>query len=332
MRRFAGAVLAGLGGLLLALAVGLPLFVTPAVAKLPYSLQPCAKGDTTSTNCLHPSVADAANAQVVQVNKAGLNFISANLRSTTEVIPEIKLTADEQDKGKLGANAVVWSVYRTIALKSTGEPLRSYSSQLALDRTTGEAVPWGNSFVDDRAAARIQTGLIYKFPFGTEKRDYQIYDTTVRAASTAKFQAVEDVNGISTYHFVQQIPDTTVDAFSDNIPALIQRFAPAATSAKVTYRNTREVWVDPVTGAYMKIRERQHLQLTGNEGTTQVLLDADFNSTSDTIANNVAAAKDNGSQLKFISVYAPVGGAVLGLLLVIVGVLLIRQPVRGSHA
>jgi hypothetical protein len=335
MRRFAGAVLAGLGGLLLTFAVGLPLFVTPAVAKLPYNLQPCAKADTTSTNCLRPSVADAVNAQVVQVNATGINFLSAaDLRSTTEVIPDIGLTADQQDAGKLNANAVVWSVYRTVALKSTNEPIAhaAFRTQLALDRTTGEAIPFVSSFIDDRAARIQYTGLTYKFPFGTEKRDYQIYDRTVRAASTAKFQAVEDVGGLSTYHFVQQIPETADDEFNDVITVLMRRFAPEATSAKVTYRNTREVWVDPVTGAFMKVREHEHLQMTGNEGTTQVLLDADFNSTPDTVASNVASAKDSGSQLKLISVYAPVGGVVLGLLLAIVGVLLIRQPVRGGYA
>ena len=153
-----------------------------------------------------------------------------------------------------------------------------------------------------------------------------------RAASTAKFQAVEDVNGISTYHFVQQIPETPIDKFSDTMAPLMQQFTPKATAAKVTYRNTREVWVDPVTGAFIKVRERQHVQLTGNEGTTQVLLDADFNSTPDSIANAVASAKDNGSQLTLLSVAAPVGGGILGLVLVIVGVLLIRQPDRGAHA
>lgn len=333
MRRFAGAVLTGLGGLLLAVAVGLPLFVTPTVAKLPYDQQPCPKPPAVApAGCLHPSVADAANAQILQINDKGLNIITGDLRTTTEVIPEIKLTADQQDAGKLDGNAVIWSAYQTVAVKNTGEPVNNSSTQLALDRTTGEAVDWDGQWIEDKVNHIKYTGLTYKFPFGTEKRDYQIYDTTVRAASTAKFQAVEDVGGLSTYHFIQQIPDTKVTVSPNDMAVLIKQFAPKATSGTVTYRNTREVWVDPVTGAFMKIRERQHQQLKASDGTTQVLLDADFNSTPESIANSVASAKDSGSQLKFISVYVPVGAGLLGLLLVIVGVLLLRQPAPAVQA
>ncbi len=101
-------------------------------------------------------------------------------------------------------------------------------------------------------------------------------------------------------------------------------FAPEATSANVNYRNTREVWVDPVTGAFIKVRERLNQWLKANDGTTQLLLDADFNYTPETVANSVQSAKDNGSLLKLVTLWLPIGAGVLGLVLAVIGILLLR--------
>jgi len=327
MRRFVGAALAGLGGLLLVVAVGLPLFVAPAVAKLPYTLAPCPPPPAAAPDgCLKPTVAEASNAQVLLINAKGVNVITANLRTTVEVLPQVKLTADQQDAGKLDKNAVIWAVYQTTTIQETGEGVSSTSTELALDRTSAEAVNWSGQWIEDQNSPIQYSGLTYKFPFGTQQRDYKIYDTDVRAASTAKFQSVENVNGVEVYHFVQQIPDTNVTVAADSMAALLDRFAPDAKTGTVSYRNTREVWVDPVTGAFINVRERPHQELHTDTGQTQVLLDADFTYTKDTVANSAASAKANASQLKLVTLYGPIGLGVLGLVLVVVGVLLARAP------
>ena len=94
-RRFMGAVLAGLGVLFLVVAVGLPFYVGPAVTRLPNDLQACPTVDKPQPDgCLKPSVAEASNATFLDLSTG--QIVQGNLRATTWVVPQAKVTADEQ--------------------------------------------------------------------------------------------------------------------------------------------------------------------------------------------------------------------------------------------
>jgi hypothetical protein len=288
---------------------------------------PCPKPPKVGpAGCLKPSVAEASHGTALFIDTSGGRVITANLRTTVEVVPQPKLTADQQDAGKLDSNAVIWAVYQTTTIAETGQGVSSTSTELALDRASAEAVNWGGQWIDDQNTPIKYSGLTYKFPFNTQRQDYKIYDTDVRAASTAKFQSVETIDGLEVYHFVQQIPETNIDVSAKDMSDLLTTFAPAAKSGTVSYHNTREVWVDPVTGVFINVRERPHKELRADNGQTQVLLDADFSYTKDTIANSADGAKSNGNQLKLVTVYGPIGLGVLALLLIVGGVLLMRRP------
>jgi hypothetical protein len=339
MGRFVGAVLAGLGALCLAVAIGLPLYVAPAVTKLPNTLRACEKGKDIP-DCLKPSVVEAQGAQFLQIKKISATEVeikvnTATLRATTEVIPQAKTTAAQQKAGKIGDNTVIWDVFQTARRTDTSEVISASSTELALDRVSGAAVNWSGQWInEDGTNSAIQySEQVYKFPFNTEKRDYKIYDTDVRAASTAAFKGVETVGGVETYHFVQQVPETPVSVSAGDLSVLIRTFAPTATSGTVVYSNTREVWVDPVTGSYIKNREQPHKEFRPNVGAPTVLLNADFVSTPDTIANSATSAKDNALLLSIVKIYGPIGAGVLGLVLLVVGLRLGRpRSATPAHA
>ena len=335
MRRYLGAVLILLGAVGIVGAIGLPLYVAPMVTKLPYDMQACQKEQ--KPGCLKPSIAEATNAQFLQIkfenNELSVAVNTANLRSTTEVLPQAKLTADQQAAGKLDDNAVIWDVYSTVQRVDTNEVISASTTELALDRVTGAAVDWSGQWLNDSGqnSPISYTDQIYKFPFGTEQRSYKIYDTDVKAASEAKFVGVETIEGLEVYHFAQQIAPTKVDVAASSILVLISRFAPGATSAEVYYSNTREVWVDPVTGAFIKVREQPKQELRANTGATQQLLNADFAYNQQTIANAVESARSNGSQLQLVNLWLPLGLGVVGLILLVVGFLLARTPASGRE-
>lgn len=332
MRRFVGAVLIGLGALLVVFAVGLPVYVAPAVSKIPYDLQPCDKDPAKAVDgCLKPSVVEATGAVYLHISSAGLKIETGTLHATTEVVPQVKLTTEEQKANRLG-DAVVWDVYQTVQ-DSAGAVISASSTELALDRASGAAVSsWEGQWIDDSGTKDTTirySEQVYKFPFGTEKRDYKIYDSDVRAASTAKFVAVEDIDGVEVYHFRQVIGDTELPVDATSKAALIATFSPTAPDIALYYRNTREVWVDPVTGTYLKVREQQHKEIRPTDGsTTTVLLEADFVSVAASIAESVKSAKANGSQLKIVTLYGPILGGILGVLLLAVGFLLSRRSSR----
>ncbi|HCU52034.1 MAG TPA: DUF3068 domain-containing protein, partial [Micromonosporaceae bacterium] len=123
MKRVVGTVLFGLGVLFVVLAVGLPLYVAPAVTKLPYDLK-------KST-----SLVEAKNATFLQV-KSGTPTIhtSKDLRSTTIVVPQPILTQELQKE--FSDKAVVWDVYSSTARIDNGEKISESSTEIALDRVS----------------------------------------------------------------------------------------------------------------------------------------------------------------------------------------------------
>ncbi|SCL66568.1 DUF3068 domain-containing protein [Micromonospora chersina] len=311
--RAIGAVLFGVGVLLLALAAGLVFVVTPALAKLPYDLD-------SST-----SVAEASNAKFLQINDGSIKINDGNLRSTVLVTQLPKETANLT--GDLDGKAVVWRVGQTVERVDNKQLVSAYGAELALDRVSGEALKWDGQWLDDAGeqdkGIRF-AGQIYKFPFNTEKKDYQIFDRDLRAVRDAKFAGTENIKGIETYRFEQVITDEPLN-LGDRLTPLLATFAPGATDGKVVYSNKRTVWVDPVTGSFIKVREVQKKVLTPNVGTPTTLLDADFAYNDATITASADRAKDSRDSLRLLSVYAPIGLVVLGLALLAGGVLMGRR-------
>lgn len=341
MRRYFGAILIGLGALLLVMAVGLPLYVGPAVAKLPYNMQGCpddpAKPGTAG--CLRPSVAEAENA--IFLDAAHGKIEHGTLRSTTWVRPQAKITADLQKKNTLTDDSIVWDVYSNAVWVQSGAVMSAYSTELALDRVSGAAVKWNGQWLDENSDGAkpnnvAYDGQVYKFPFGTEKKDYRIFDSNLRRALPAKYIDTVSVKGLQAYHFRQVIEREQVQNVSeDSLKAALGLFAPNATSGKIVYSNIREVWVDPATGAYVDVREQQKKVLVPADGTDgeTTLLDTDFRYTKETIDNSVKSATDNGVKLQAATVYAPIGAGVLGFVFVVIGLLMVRSkrhPVPAS--
>ncbi|MGK5442688.1 DUF3068 domain-containing protein [Micromonospora sp. URMC 105] len=312
--RAIGAVLFGVGVLLLALAAGLVFVVTPALTKLPYDLKPAT------------SVAEANDAKFLQISNGVIKVYDGDLRSTVRV-NQLK---DETAKlgGDLDGKAVVWQVGQTVDRVDNKELVSAYGAKLAMDRVSGEAVKWQGQWLDDTGQrdTGIQfAGQIYKFPFNTEKRDYKIFDRDLRQVRDAKFSGTENIKGIETYRFEQVIADERLTLDPSRVTALLATFAPGATDASLVYSNQRTVWVDPVTGSYIKVREVQKKVLTPNVGAPTTLLDADFTYNDATITASVERAKESRNSLQLLSVYVPIGLAALGLVLIIGGLLVARQ-------
>src|SRR5207249_2862232 len=81
------------------------------------------------------------------------------------------------------------------------------------------------------------TGLIVKFPFGTEKKDYPFWDRQIRSSQyPMQFRGQEKLEGLTVYRFEQEIPDTDLSAQTPNLH----------------YASERIAWVEPTTGVIVK--------------------------------------------------------------------------------
>ncbi|MEV4658872.1 DUF3068 domain-containing protein [Micromonospora sp. NPDC049301] len=311
--RAIGAVLFGGGVLLLALAAGLVFVVKPAMTKLPYDLE-------AST-----SVAEAKGATFLQIANGAIAINQGDLKSTVLVTPNREQTAELS--GDLEGDTVVWTVGQTVDRTDTKELVNAYGATLALDRVSGAAVNWDGQYLDDTGTREKVNfaGQVYKFPFNTEKRSYDVFDRDLRKALPAEFKGTEDVNGLEAYRFEQVITDQQLNLAPDRVALLLGALAPGATQGRMTYSNTRTLWVDPVTGSYVKVREVQSKALVPDVGTPVSLLKADFTYNDATIEASVKRANESRGQLTTLGVYAPIGVAVLGLVLIVVGLLVARR-------
>ena len=332
MRVRLGALLFGIGVFAVVIAAGCAFYVAPSVAKLPYDLALCKPGQTD--DCLRPSVAEAPNARFLQTKGGATPVVAVQtgtLRSTTELDPQADLTNSEMT-GDLEGKAVVWNGYGTVNWVETGEMISQYKAELAVDRVSAAALKWDKQFLQDAgpsAPSAVEfAGQLYKFPFGTEKKSYQYFDRDLRKALPIEFKGTETIKGLETYKFQQVVPETPLNFTAERLSGLLKTFAPGATSGQVTYSNTRTIWVEPVSGTFIKVSEEQRKTLVPATGPHTQLLEGNFVYTDQTVTNNVNSASETKSGVLMISRTLPITLAAIGALLLIVGLILVTTGRR----
>ncbi|MET0415541.1 MAG: DUF3068 domain-containing protein [Actinoplanes sp.] len=334
MKARLGALLFGVGVFAVVIAAGCAFYVAPSVARLPYDLALCKDGQTE--DCLRPSVAEAQNARFLQTKGGDTPVVAVQtgtLRSTTEIDPQVDQTNEEMT-GDLAGEAVVWNGYGTVLWVETNEMISQYKAALAIDRDTAAAVAGDKQFLQDAgpdAPSEVTfSGQLYKFPFGTEKKDYEYFDRDLRKALPIQYQGTEDIQGLETYRFQQVIPDTALNFSADRLTGLLNTFAPDAVSGQVTYSNTRTIWVEPVSGTFIKVQEQQKKALVPDAGAPTQLLDGNFVYTDETVTNNVKSAGETKDSVLLISRTLPIALAVIGALLLILGLWMVISGRRAA--
>jgi len=318
--RVLGATLLALGVVALIFAGGLAFVVAPTVKQLPYNMEAT------------QSVAEAPNAKFLQITSGVAKVNTGTLRSTVNVTPDAKATADLE--APLAGKAMVWLVGQEVVNTGSTELVSAYSTALAVDRKSGAAQQWDGQWLDTGNRESVKySGQIYKFPFGTEKKTYPIFDRDLLSTRPANFVKTEEIEGLETYQFTQEIRNETLQVPADRLSvALSQLATPGAKTGVVTYDNTRTVWVEPTTGQFIKVQELQKKTLTPDVGPPVVLLDAPFVYTDETIKNAAETAKENRQKLALVTMWAPIGLAVLGAILLIAGIMLVARGRRAMAA
>lgn len=317
--RVLGATLLALGVVALIFAGGLAFVVAPTVKQLPY--------DMKATQ----SVAEAPNAKFLQITSGVAKVNSGTLRSTVNVTPDAKTTADLE--GPLDGKAMVWLVGQEVVNTGSTELVSAYSTALAVDRKSGAAQQWAGQWLDTGNRESVKySGQIYKFPFGTEKKSYPIFDRDLLDTRPANFVKTEEIEGLETYQFTQEIRNEKLEVPADRLSVALSQLAPGAKSGEVRYDNTRTVWVEPVTGQFIKVQELQKKTLVPDVGSPVALLDAPFVYTDDTVRSAAETSKENRQKLTLVTMWAPIGLVAVGLILLVVGAMVLARGRRAATA
>jgi hypothetical protein len=305
--RAIGLGLLGVGAFLLAAALAVRLLLEPALVKLPLdqTAEPTAKGTDIEF------------------------FDIGGLRQLRGLEADVRQRV-EGDAGSEAASddVAVWNFGSTVT-STDGTLLNAGTYRVCIDRRTAEAVECSVDHVDYDDDVSVE-GLTLTFPFGTEKKDYDVFNSTTRSAFPATFEGVEELGGLEVYRFEMVVPETVVRSL-DVPAAMVGSDAEGTVEADAVYSNERTIWVEPTSGVIVTSEETPNTVLRGPDGKTGVtILAGTFAGDSDTIAAGVERAEDFRSQITLVKTVLPLALAGLGVLLLVVGALLLRRRPAGA--
>jgi hypothetical protein len=224
-----GAVLAGIGALLFVAGGLVHFYVLPTLAVVPLD-----QNSVTSLEAKDATLFDTATLAPI----------------TTDLSVQAHTVSDVDASKKAPGNTAVW--VSTTTVKSADGTIRSQSvKRAAFDAATSEAVNCCDNFMETEQGVRekvTRSGLMFKFPFSTEKKTYQLWDDTLAKPVKTTYTGQAKVDGHTAYVFENNVPATVVG--SQDVPgSLLGQESNDNVSADSYYQNHNTYYVEPVTGA-----------------------------------------------------------------------------------
>ncbi|MEV6590524.1 DUF3068 domain-containing protein [Streptomyces acidicola] len=300
MRRRSSLILLALAVFFAALSPLVRWYAFPRLAKIP-------------ANQYQDMVLEAKDATLLdygtmRAKKVPKVTIVQTLKGNVEASEEIEKTA--------GRDVVVWDGLSYVQ-GPDGEMVSRIPERYVFDAHTQEPVHVKGEMVDGDPVKR--TGIEFKWPFLTEKRDYEYFDAQARVTAPIHYKGTQDFRGIEVYYFEQTIPWTKVP-FPKTMP--VQGITPESVAKAGTtrwYSTVRKFWVEPLTGAPVYGEEIHKEELRGGTllgGREKVTAFAGHvKMREDYIRSTVDLVESNRALVLLLTSYLPWGFLALGVLL-----------------
>ncbi|SEQ53411.1 Protein of unknown function [Streptomyces sp. yr375] len=316
MRRKAGLILLALAVCCAALSPLLRWYAFPRLAKIP-------------ANEYQTMVLEAKNATL-------LDYGTMTARTVPEVtiVQTLKgdVAASEKIEKTAGRDVVVWDGLSYVQ-GPDGKMVSKVPERYIFDAHTQEPVHATGETVDGDPVRR--TGIEFKWPFLTQKRDYEYFDAQTRTSAPIHYQGTRTFRGLTVYYFEQTVPWTEV-ALPRTMPvAGITPETVARTGTTRWYTTVRRFWVEPVTGAPVYGEEIHREELRGGSllgGRAKVTAFAGHvKMREDYIEHTLSVVKSNRTLVLLLTSYLPWGLLLLSALLLALSLGLearARRPAR----
>jgi Porin PorA len=294
-RKWFGMVLLGLGAFLLVVGVLATVWAPGVVKKTPLDVDQTTHLDGT-------------------VNK--LNAETGELEENPVKVESIS----KADADASSDDVIVWVQSACVVIDIDDAPncvdgddprLVSASTDVfASDRVTAQAIP---DYKGLPADAVPHEGLVNKWPFDSEKKDYTYWNGTLDRALPAVYKGTKNILGIDTYIYEIKVENQPIQ-IAEGIPG--------------TYSDDTTIYVEPKTGAIQQ--QTDSMQQYLDDGTQVVDLNIGF--TDDQQKAFADDAKTNMRMLSMMTVWMPVVGFVGGVLCVLAGLALLLTARRRDAA
>jgi Porin PorA len=346
--RIAACGLMGLGAALLIAALLLTTYTKGKIAKIPLDIDTTLVSDGTGTvfdpaSLNSPKFVIDKNVPVSFQQQISVEAPSNADVVTLQVGNTVRRTDKQQDNGLLLALVDTVTLDRKTALAVSSDTNPGGSVQKP--RPIGDAQP-------PTSIALPHEGLAYRFPFDTEKKTYPYFDPIAQKAFDANYDGEEDVNGLSTFRFTQNIgydsegklvePVKYASLYGDDADATVSARAelwglPGDPEEQITmtryYAAQRTFWVDPVSGTIVKAQEHGYHYYARDALKPEVTFaDYKVTTTEQTVESQVASARDEGDVVALWGRILPITFTAIGLLALVGGVLLGSFTLRAESA
>ncbi|WP_433548168.1 DUF3068 domain-containing protein [Streptomyces sp. CA-294286] len=235
------------------------------------------------------------------------------------VVQTLKGNVEESERIEAGTDrdVVVWDALTYVA-GPDGKMVSAIPERYIFDAHTQDPVHVPGEMVDGDPVER--RGIEYKWPFLTEKRDYEYYDYRVRRAAPIHYRGTQEFRGLEVYYFEQTIPWTKVTyPRKMPVPGLDSTKLEKETGTTMWYTTKRMFWVDPVTGAPVNGEEIHREEMRGGSllgGRDKITAFAGHvRMRADYVDATVALVKSQRTQVLLLTSYLPWGFLGLGLAL-----------------
>ncbi|MER5710771.1 DUF3068 domain-containing protein [Streptomyces sp. NPDC042898] len=229
MRRRASLVLLALAVCCAAMAPTLRWYAFPRLAKIP--------PNQYQETVLEARPATLLNYSTLKSEKVEKLTIVQTLKGNVEESKRI-----ERDAGR---DVVVWDALAYV-MGPDGKMVSKVPERYIFDAHTQAPVHATGETVDGDPVRR--EGIEFKWPFLTEKRDYQYFDAQTRTAAPIHYKGTRNFRGMEVYYFEQTIPWTKVP-MPKTMPVKIPPEVLADSGLTRWYSTKRMFWIEPVTGA-----------------------------------------------------------------------------------
>lgn len=346
--RIAACGLMGLGAALLIAALLLSTYTRGKVAKIPLDVDTTLVSDGTGTAFDPASLSGERFVVDRDVPLALQQQISVEAPSNADVVTlqvgsTLRRTDQQQDKGLL------------LAMVDTVTLDRSTAMAVSSESNPGGAVQKPRAMEDDQPPTSIalpHEGLTYRFPFDTEKKTYPLFDPIAQKAYDANYDGEEDVNGLTTYRFTQNVgydsdgklvePVKYSSLYENDEDSQVTARAaqwgvPGEPEEPVTmsryYAAQRTMWVDPVSGTIVKADEHSYHYYARDALKPEVTFaDYKVTSTEDTVESQVASARTERDRVSLWGRILPITFTAVGLVALVGGALLGSFSMRAESA
>ncbi|MCI4673819.1 DUF3068 domain-containing protein [Candidatus Mycolicibacterium alkanivorans] len=348
MLRIAACGIIGLGAALLIAALLLTTYTSGKIKKIPLTVDENLVSDGTGTSLdpasllgdrfvIDKNVPLVSQQQITVESPANADVV------TLQAGTSVRRTDKQQDNGLL------------LAMVDTVTLNRSTAMAVSDDTHPGGSVQKPRSIEDTKPSTSValpHDGLSYRFPFNTEKKTYPYFDPIAQKAFDANYDGEEDVNGLTTYRFTQNVgydadgklvePIKYASLYDNNEDGEVTARAslwglPGPPDEPITmtryYAAQRTFWVDPVSGAIVREQEHaNHYYARDPLKPEMALADYKVTSTEQTVESQVAAARDERDRIGLWSRVLPISFTAAGLVALIGGALLGTFSLRAEAA